>query len=120
MLKEYAGVLASVGKSKQCLQIYKGLTLEPEDRPRLAMIYCAENQFEPAEKECRAVLELRPGDRKGRRVLADVLSWRKEYTESLTLLQQLAQETPSDDELAARLAEVTLVERRCGRRLAAV
>src|SRR5262249_2195143 len=43
-----------------------------------------------------------------RRLLAAVLSWKKDYKEARALLEELAQEDPKDAELPLRLAEITL------------
>jgi predicted Zn-dependent protease/cellulose synthase/poly-beta-1,6-N-acetylglucosamine synthase-like glycosyltransferase len=106
--KELAGVLAALGKPRPALELYQGLSLELEDRYRLAALYAAAQDFAAAEQQCRAILKERPADAKALRQLADVLSWKKDYPEALTLFKKLAQEAPQDRELQVRLAEVTL------------
>jgi cellulose synthase/poly-beta-1,6-N-acetylglucosamine synthase-like glycosyltransferase/tetratricopeptide (TPR) repeat protein len=106
--KELAGVLAAVGKNKEALQLYEGLTLNLTDRYRLAVLYAAEKDFAAAEKQCRAILKEKPTDRPARRQLADVLSWKKDFPQALTLLERLARDYPQDAELPVRLAEVAL------------
>lgn len=106
--KELAGVLAAVGRNKEALRLYDGLTLDFEDRRRLVSLYAAENEFAAAEEQCRALLRDKPDDKTVERQLADVLSWKKEYAESLTIFERLAQDDPKNEELSRRLAEVTL------------
>src|SRR5579871_6681835 len=55
---------------------------------------------------CRAILQDNAQDRKARRLLAGLLSWKKDYPAAIALLQQLSAEDPSDADLPARLAEV--------------
>jgi predicted Zn-dependent protease len=106
--KELAGVLAALGRTKPALRLYEGLPLDLEDRQRLAVLYAADHDFAAAEQQCRAILEARPEDRKAARELADVLSWKKDYPESIALFEKLARQDPADPELARRLAEVLL------------
>jgi tetratricopeptide (TPR) repeat protein/cellulose synthase/poly-beta-1,6-N-acetylglucosamine synthase-like glycosyltransferase len=106
--KELAGILAAVGKSAEAVQMYEGLTLTAEDRFRLAGLYAAAKRYDAAAVECRAFLQAQPNDARGRRLLADVLSWDRKYTESLVLLRGLVREAPGDSELKGRLAEVLL------------
>jgi cellulose synthase/poly-beta-1,6-N-acetylglucosamine synthase-like glycosyltransferase/predicted Zn-dependent protease len=106
--KELAGVLAALGRTKPALRLYDGLTLDLEDHYRLAALYAADKNFAAAAEECRAVLKERPDDRKALRQLADVLSWKKDYVESVALFERLAQADPADTELRLRLAEVLL------------
>jgi cellulose synthase/poly-beta-1,6-N-acetylglucosamine synthase-like glycosyltransferase/tetratricopeptide (TPR) repeat protein len=106
--RELAGVLAAAGKSRQALKLYEGIPLESEDHYRLAELHAALNDFTAAEKECRALLKERSQDRRVLRLLASVLSWKKDYRGARELLEQLAQALPQDPELPLRLAEVTL------------
>jgi tetratricopeptide (TPR) repeat protein/cellulose synthase/poly-beta-1,6-N-acetylglucosamine synthase-like glycosyltransferase len=106
--RELAGVLAAAGRSKAALQLYEGLTLDLEDRCRLAALYAADKNFAAAEEQCRAILREKPGDKRVARQLADVLSWKKDYAEALALFEKLARDDPKDAELPLRLAEVTL------------
>jgi predicted Zn-dependent protease len=106
--RELAGVLAAVGRNKLAIQLYEGATLEPEDRYRLASLYAAEKDFAATEKQCRAILQERPEDKRALRLLAGALCWKKEHKEAQALLEKLAHDDPKDTELALRLAEVTL------------
>jgi predicted Zn-dependent protease/cellulose synthase/poly-beta-1,6-N-acetylglucosamine synthase-like glycosyltransferase len=106
--KELAGVLAAAGKTKAALRLYEGLPLGPEDRQTLAGLYAADEDFDAAERECRAALKDRPGDRKALRLLAAVLTWKKDYPAALALMKQLAEGDASDPELPLRWAELLL------------
>jgi cellulose synthase/poly-beta-1,6-N-acetylglucosamine synthase-like glycosyltransferase/predicted Zn-dependent protease len=106
--KELAGVLAAAGRAKDALRLYEGLTVDAEDRARLVSLHAAEKDFEGAERQCRALLQERPGDMQALRLLASVLSWKKDYPEAISLMERLASESPQDTELAVQLAELTL------------
>jgi tetratricopeptide (TPR) repeat protein/cellulose synthase/poly-beta-1,6-N-acetylglucosamine synthase-like glycosyltransferase len=106
--KELAGVLAAAGKTKAALHLYEGLPLTPEDRQSLVALYAAEQDFAAAERECRALLKDRPDDRKTLRLLAAVLTWKKDYAEALSLLKKLAAADGTDAELPLRMAELLL------------
>ncbi|HMF14697.1 MAG TPA: tetratricopeptide repeat protein, partial [Gemmataceae bacterium] len=108
MRKELAGVLAAVGRTTEALRLYDGLLLDVEDRRRLAGLHAAAKDFAAAEQQCRAVLQEKPDDAAALRQLADVLSWKHDYSESLALFERLVRDHPQDGELALRLAEVTL------------
>ncbi|HJT77401.1 MAG TPA: tetratricopeptide repeat protein, partial [Gemmataceae bacterium] len=106
--KELAGVLAALGRTKPALHLYDGLSLDLDDRYRLAVLHAADKDFAAAAEQCRAILQERPDDRKALRELADVLSWKKDYAESVALFERLTQTDPNDAELRRRLAEVLL------------
>jgi tetratricopeptide (TPR) repeat protein/cellulose synthase/poly-beta-1,6-N-acetylglucosamine synthase-like glycosyltransferase len=108
MRKELAGVLAAVGRATEAVRLYDGLTLDLEDRRRLAGLHAAAKDFAAAEEQCRAILAEKPDDAAALRQLADVLSWKKDYPEALALFERLVRDHPEDSELALRLAEVTL------------
>jgi cellulose synthase/poly-beta-1,6-N-acetylglucosamine synthase-like glycosyltransferase/predicted Zn-dependent protease len=111
--RELAGVLGAAGRPKDALRLYQGLPLSVEDRLRLVDFHTAANNFEAAAAECRAVLEQQPNHARARRLLADVLSWNKQYKEARELFARLVQEDPRDDRLKVRLAEVTLWDGDC-------
>jgi predicted Zn-dependent protease len=106
--RELAGVLGATGKYKEAISLFEGIQLEIEDRYRLIDLHSAHKQFAEAEKYCRDILQERPDDARAQRLLADVLSWSRKYTESLTLLERLVLADPKDRGLQHRLAEVTL------------
>jgi cellulose synthase/poly-beta-1,6-N-acetylglucosamine synthase-like glycosyltransferase/predicted Zn-dependent protease len=106
--RELAGVLAAVGKTKPALELYKGLTLTLEDRQRLAALYAADQDYDAAEQQCRAVLKERPGDRKALRLLASVFTAKSDYAAAVPLIKELAEADPTDAELPVRLAELEL------------
>jgi tetratricopeptide (TPR) repeat protein/cellulose synthase/poly-beta-1,6-N-acetylglucosamine synthase-like glycosyltransferase len=106
--KELAGVLAAAGKTKAALRLYEGLTLTLDDRRQLIGLYAADKDFAAAERECRAVLKVRPEDRQTLRLLAGVLTWKKDYPAALALMKQLAEKDGTDRELPLRMAELLL------------
>jgi cellulose synthase/poly-beta-1,6-N-acetylglucosamine synthase-like glycosyltransferase/predicted Zn-dependent protease len=106
--RELAGILAAAGKNRLALSLYEGLALTREDRYRLVGLYSADQDFANAEKQCREILHEAPDDPRGLRLLADVLSWRRDFRGSLAIYEGLAKADPKDTELARRLAEVTL------------
>jgi predicted Zn-dependent protease/cellulose synthase/poly-beta-1,6-N-acetylglucosamine synthase-like glycosyltransferase len=106
--KELAGVLAAAGRGREAARLYQGLTLDLEDRYRLADMHAAGRDFAAAVTQLRLILKERPGDKRARRQLADVLSWKGDHAEALARLARLACEDPADAELPVRLAEVTL------------
>jgi tetratricopeptide (TPR) repeat protein len=106
--KELAGVLAALGRTKPALRLYEGLTLTADDHLSLAGLYAADQDFDAAEAQCRAVLKERPDDRKALRQLAGVLTWKKDYAQALALMKKLAEADPTDAEMPLRLAELML------------
>lgn len=105
--KELANILAAVGKNKQALELFATLKLNTKDRINLVNLYSAEKLFDKAEAECRIIVQEEPTDA-NRLLLANVLSWKKAYPESLAILERLTNAEPKDRDLAKRLAEVTL------------
>ncbi|HJT76247.1 MAG TPA: tetratricopeptide repeat protein, partial [Gemmataceae bacterium] len=103
-----AGVLAALGRTKPALHLYEGLTLTLDDRINLASLYAADQDFDAAEAQCRAILKERPDDHKALRQLAAVLTWKKDYVQALALMKQLSQSDTADAEMPLRLAELML------------
>src|SRR5262249_11821644 len=99
---------AGVGRTKDALRLYEGLPLDMDDRRRLVALHAAEKDFDAAERQCRALLEERPGDVEAMRLMAAGLGWKKEYPQAIDLTQRLADMDPQDAELQVRLAELTL------------
>ncbi|MGL5095098.1 MAG: tetratricopeptide repeat protein, partial [Planctomycetia bacterium] len=106
--RELAAVLLAVDKPLDALKMYEGVEPNIDDRLRLVAIYSALNRFADAEGEARKVLADRPMDLKLKRLLADVLSWNKNYDESLALFDELIRLDSTDPSLPRRRAEVTL------------
>ena len=106
--RELAGILSLLGQRKRATELLAGLELTPSDRLNLAGLYASADDFTAAEKEYRAVLAESPNDPAAVRRLAELLSWKKEYKESIHLYDQLLTTTPDDPELRTRLAEVRL------------
>jgi tetratricopeptide (TPR) repeat protein/cellulose synthase/poly-beta-1,6-N-acetylglucosamine synthase-like glycosyltransferase len=106
--KELGGVLAAANRVAEAFKMYEGLTLEGDDRFRLIGLHSAARDFVRAEEECRKIVREQPGNRLGKRWLADVLSWKGAYDESLRLFHELIRQEPDNAELLVRQAEVTL------------
>ena len=106
--RELAGVLASVGKNRLALGLYRGMTLEATDRLRVAYLCIAEKEFDAAEEIARGLLVDKPGDRSARLLLADVLSWNRKHQEAIALFEELLRERPQDTTVEARLAHAVL------------
>lgn len=106
--RELAGVLASADLHREALALYSASDPETDVHLLLASIHIALSDFALAEKSCREYLKEKPGDAKAERLLADVLSWKKDYPQSMALLKKLIRLYPEDQELPVRLAEVTL------------
>ncbi len=106
--RELAGVLASVGKNKQALDLLAGL--EATDAADLSLrisLHAAEKDFDAAEKEARQLAAQAPDDFEAQYQLANVLSWNKKYDEALHIFEALAAKS-DDPRLAPRLAEIAL------------
>jgi tetratricopeptide (TPR) repeat protein/cellulose synthase/poly-beta-1,6-N-acetylglucosamine synthase-like glycosyltransferase len=106
--RELAGVLGAFGRNQLAIELYQGLSLDAEDRYRLAELYCAEKDFPAAQQQLQTALKEKPSDARVMRLLADVLSWKQDYAAALALFEKLVRDNPGDLALALRLAEVTL------------
>jgi tetratricopeptide (TPR) repeat protein/cellulose synthase/poly-beta-1,6-N-acetylglucosamine synthase-like glycosyltransferase len=115
--KELGGVLGAAGRAPEALKMYEGLKLEGEDRLRLIGVHAAVKDFERAEILCRDILRDDANNRKAKRWLADVLSWKGSYEDSLKLFSELIRLEPGNAELPIRVAEVTLWSRDAERAL---
>jgi cellulose synthase/poly-beta-1,6-N-acetylglucosamine synthase-like glycosyltransferase/predicted Zn-dependent protease len=106
--KQLVGAFAASGRMAEVLQQLKGKELDYDTRHLLISAHLKNNDFVAAAAECRRILDQHPGDRRTMRLLADVLSWKKDYQQSLALFRQLAQLSPPDPDAPTRIAEVTL------------
>lgn len=70
--------------------------------------YVSNGDFPAAIQACRLLVKDHPGKVEPQVRLADLLSWNKEYKESLDLLDRLAREDPRNKLYPIRIAEVTL------------
>lgn len=106
--KRLAGMLEVLGRPADAVKLYEGLMLTPDDHLRLAGLHSAQRDFAAAKKSCEGVLAVQPNNPKAKRLLADVLSWKGEYSQALAAFAKLRREHPSDPELPIRIAETTL------------
>lgn len=104
--RELAGILGLLGKRERALELFAGLDLTPTDRLNLAGLYASAENFDAAEKEYRAILAAQPTNTGAMRRLAELLSWKKDYPQSIELYRSLLKLSPGDPELLTRLAEV--------------
>jgi tetratricopeptide (TPR) repeat protein len=106
--REVAGILAAVGQGRRALMLLDGLDLTTEDRLMVAGLQASVGELAAAEKTCRAAVAAAPTDDRTVRMLADVLSWNKEFKESATLYEKLLRTNPADKAIQLRLAEMQL------------
>ena len=106
--KELGGVLAAAMRVPEAFAMYEGLTFTGDDRFRLIGLHSAARDFVKAEEETRKILRAEPENRKAVRWLADVLSWKGDFEESLRLFRDLLMQDPANEELKVRIAETTL------------
>lgn len=106
--KELANVLAALGKYAEAVKLYEGIELKPEDKLELARLQMASQDFVAAAKTCRDYLQEKPQDKDARKLMADILSYQKDYPAALAMLEQLIDEYPSDLSYKVSRAEVTV------------
>lgn len=106
--KVLAGELAGQGRSKQALELVRGLDLrDAAGRALMTDLYAADKDFVAAQREARELLKLK-NDRESRIKLAEVLAWGGEYVEAAEMLQKLEAEDYRDRRVALRTAQVAL------------
>jgi tetratricopeptide (TPR) repeat protein/cellulose synthase/poly-beta-1,6-N-acetylglucosamine synthase-like glycosyltransferase len=106
--RQFAGALVVAGRWDEAAGLLGGLPATLDTRRLMVGVHAHKKDLAAAEKGCRSILSEYSSDVAARRQLADILCARKEYPESLRLLQALAAELPGDDALPVRLAEVAL------------
>jgi tetratricopeptide (TPR) repeat protein/cellulose synthase/poly-beta-1,6-N-acetylglucosamine synthase-like glycosyltransferase len=106
--RQFASVLVAFGKPDEALQLLEGRETSLDARLLLVDIYVANKDLTSAVRECRALRAEQPDNRLVTEKLADLLSWKKEYAESLQLFEQLMRSDPYNSTYAERLAEVSL------------
>jgi predicted Zn-dependent protease len=104
---ELGGILDVADWPKLADGVWAGLKVpaDPEDTYKLALVYAAVRDFEGAIEVCREMLRVKPDYRKGERLLADCLTWDRQYDEGLRRLEKLLRETPDDPDLPTRIAQ---------------
>ncbi|VTR96760.1 tetratricopeptide repeat protein [Tuwongella immobilis] len=105
---EMAGVLARADRFPDAIKLIETDKLDTDGMIRLAEFYSGAKDFDKAEVTMRKVLEKEPNNRKAQFFLADVASWRRNFSESLEQFQRLLQIYPEDPEIPIRIAEVIL------------
>jgi tetratricopeptide (TPR) repeat protein len=105
---ELGGALVAAGRFADALRMYDGLRFDKDNRFRKVELFAAQKQWSEALVECRAVLARDPEDLDAQRRLADLLSWKGDFAESIQLFAKLVQMRPADLGILVRLAEVTL------------
>src|SRR5262249_23001655 len=109
--RELAGTLAAVGRARDALRMYEGVTLDLNDRYYLIGIHAT------AARKCREILNDDPEEKEAQRQSAYLAGWNKTVEESLALFEKLSRESPQDRALRTRLAKVTLWSGRYDRAL---
>jgi cellulose synthase/poly-beta-1,6-N-acetylglucosamine synthase-like glycosyltransferase/tetratricopeptide (TPR) repeat protein len=100
--RELAGTLAAVGRARDALRMYEGMTLDMNDRYYLIGIHST------ARRKCQDLLEDDDQNKEAAREAAYLAGWKKTLDESLALFEKAAQEAPKDRAVCIRFAEVTL------------
>lgn len=106
--RELAGVLGSIGDAEQAIELFKNQVPSVEDKETLAGLYVVLKDWPKAELLTREVLEEKPDDPAIERKLADVLSWKGDFANSLMIYEKLEKEERADDKLPLRIGEVLL------------
>jgi cellulose synthase/poly-beta-1,6-N-acetylglucosamine synthase-like glycosyltransferase/Flp pilus assembly protein TadD len=106
--REYAGLLSGLGRYDDALKALEGLPLDRATRLEIIHIHCAQQDFDAAEKECRTLMKLAPGDSELERLLPEILTWNRDFKGAVRHYQALLSASPKDLELRTQLA-TTLV-----------
>jgi cellulose synthase/poly-beta-1,6-N-acetylglucosamine synthase-like glycosyltransferase/tetratricopeptide (TPR) repeat protein len=106
--KELANALGAAGRYKEAIALYKGLTLDDEDRRRLARLYEAVSDFAGAAAQYRLILEKHPEDRSALERLGLVLSWKKDFGEAAAVYEKLEKSDANNPAWITRVAELKL------------
>jgi cellulose synthase/poly-beta-1,6-N-acetylglucosamine synthase-like glycosyltransferase/predicted Zn-dependent protease len=106
---EFAGVLQGARELEQAARLYAGVEPDLDGRLLLVNIYAQLNDLDAAERQCRAIAELKPDDPQAKMLLANVLSWKKGgLRQSRAIYEQLLRVQGADPELLLRLAKIAL------------
>ena len=106
--RELANSLTVLRRFKDAIEMYKGITLDRDDRLRLIDIATSAENLDLAVSEARALVLQDPTNKLDKKTLADVLSWRGDFSESLALYEQLVKDQPKDQDLMLKIADVTI------------
>ena len=108
---EFAGVLIAANRVKDVPALYKEREPDDEGRMLLMSAYAMANDFEAAERESRIIVAKRPDDPKAKALLADMLSYRKNFLQSRAIYERLMKDAPGDPSLRVKMASIALWSR---------
>ena len=107
--RELATALSVLKRYKEAIEQYAAITeMTRDDRLRLIDIATSGENLDLAVREARFLVSQDPSNRKDRRLLADVLSWRGDFSEAISLYEQLVRNQPKDVELLMQIGDITL------------
>ena len=102
---ELGGVFDAAGRQAQAQAAWAGLRYQPAVAFRLAQLFASVRDFPRAVAEARKAFDAEPNNRRYRRLLADCLTWNRDWDAGLVYLRELQQAAPDDPDLTARIAE---------------
>jgi cellulose synthase/poly-beta-1,6-N-acetylglucosamine synthase-like glycosyltransferase/Flp pilus assembly protein TadD len=106
--REYAGLLSGLGRYEDALRALEGLPLDRDTRLEIVHIHCAREDFAAAERDCRQLIKLVPGDKEVERLLPEILTWNKDFKGAVAHYQRLLSDSPKDIELRSQVAKTLL------------
>jgi predicted Zn-dependent protease/cellulose synthase/poly-beta-1,6-N-acetylglucosamine synthase-like glycosyltransferase len=108
IIKQRYALLLDQNKAAEAAALVAPHRADPAMRLALVQAHLKGKELDAAEREARALRAAAPNDLDATRLLADVLSWKKEYAESLALFETLRVAKPNDADVSIRIAQVTL------------
>lgn len=105
---EYAGVLVQAGRYQDVPAVFAVAKPDYDGHVMLMSAYALAKDFDKAEAESRALLRMRPDDPKAGRLLADLLTFRRNYQQSKDLYERLLKENQNDPEIRLKLGQIHL------------
>ncbi|MEY2745233.1 MAG: hypothetical protein RL112_275 [Planctomycetota bacterium] len=106
--REYAGLLAGLGRYDEAVAQLDGLPLDADTRMEIVRIHCAREDFAKAEKACRELLESAPQRADAARLLPEILGWRRQWPAAIAAWEKLLEKAPKDVELRTKVASARL------------
>jgi cellulose synthase/poly-beta-1,6-N-acetylglucosamine synthase-like glycosyltransferase/tetratricopeptide (TPR) repeat protein len=109
MRRELANALWTLKRYKEAIDQYQSFELTADDRRRLIDIASDAEDLDLAVRQARILVQQNPTNRLDKKVLADVMAWRGDFSESIALYEQLLKDQPEDaDNLKTQIADVWL------------